>query len=245
MKTAKKNEMICTVAKEYESITVFDKLKKNIDILCAGDSLTGWNNRKIHPSIWPFPTYPSYLQEILNENGHGLCIANAGIAGSTSDIGFFTIMDCISMFEKAKIYVIGFGANDLGRGSLTEFDKKIGLTESDIYKPHIKEITETAIKNLDRIIESITSEGKKSILINVPNVNEAICPKEIVQELREKRDYFNENVANYFAGKVPIVDIHARLRDIHFGDSVHTNEEGAKIIAEAVYLVLKEYIKKE
>lgn len=238
----KKYRILYTVARKYESAERFDKLKKDIDIVCAGDSLTGWNNHLTHPTIWPFPTYPKFLQDILNENDADLHTVNAGIAGATSNAGLFAVMSCLEQFENAQVYIIGFGANDLGQGTLTEFDKSIGLTEKDIYKPSLKETTEKAIENIDIMVESILAEGKKPILINVPNVNESVCPPERIPELRAKRDHYNKQVADYFAGKAHIVNIRSKLKDEHFGDSVHTTEEGAKIIAEAVFSELKKYL---
>jgi len=238
----KKHRILYTVASKYESAERFDKLKKDADIVCVGDSLTGWNNHLTHPILWPFPTYPKFLQDILNENDADLPVVNAGIAGATSNAGFFAVMSYLDPFEKAQFYIIGFGANDLGVGTLTEFDKSIGLTEADIYKPPLEELTKKAVENIDLMVDSVLAEGKTPILINVPNVNEKICPPERIQELRAKRDYFNKQVADYFAGRVPIVDIRSKLKDEHFGDSVHTNEEGAKIIAEAVFSELKKYI---
>jgi len=238
----KKHRILYTVASKYESAERFDKLKKGVDIVCAGDSLTGWNNHLTHPTIWPFPTYPKFLQDILNENDADLHVVNAGIAGATSNAGFFAVMSCLEKFENAQFYLIGFGANDLGQGVLTEFDKSIGLTKADIYNPPLEEITEKAIENLDSMVDGVLTEGKKPILINVPNVNEEICPPERIQELRAKRDHYNKQVADYFAGRVPIVDIRSKLKDKHFDDSVHTNEKGAKIIAEAVFSELKKYL---
>ncbi len=239
MMATKKHSLVYTVSKKYESQEDFDILTKKANIVCIGDSLTGWNNHPTHPTIWPFPTYPEFLQEMLNSNNADLCVANAGIAGATSSIGFFTLMNCLEMFTNAKEYIIGFGANDLGGGILTEFDRRIGLTESDVYKQSVEEITEKAIKNLGLMVDSVLNERKKPILINVPNVNEAVFPKEQVPELRAKRDYYNEKVAKYFAGKTPIIDIRSKLKEGHFGDSVHTNKDGAKIIAEAVYEIIK------
>jgi hypothetical protein len=56
----------------------FEVNKTAVDVVCAGDSLTGWNNYGPADS-WPHPTYPQFLQ--------GLCvpldlrIANDGHVG--------------------------------------------------------------------------------------------------------------------------------------------------------------------
>jgi len=39
-------------------------------------------------------------------------------------------------------------------------------------------------------------------------------------------------------GGIPVADICCLLRDEHFGDELHPNDRGAKIIAEAVFHLL-------
>ena len=37
----------------------FEAARNNVDVVCAGDSLTGWNNYGL-VHYWPYPTYPPY-----------------------------------------------------------------------------------------------------------------------------------------------------------------------------------------
>ena len=61
----------------------------------------------------------------------------------------------------------------------------------------------------------------------------------VVRELREKRDYHNAKLKEFCGEQgIPLADIYSRLKDEHFADELHPNEEGAKIIAEGVFAVL-------
>ena len=56
----------------------FETNRNSIDVVCAGDSITGWNNFG-EVRQWPYQTYPEFVCESL-----GLSIANGGIAGEVS-----------------------------------------------------------------------------------------------------------------------------------------------------------------
>jgi lysophospholipase L1-like esterase len=56
---------------------------------------------------------------------------------------------------------------------------------------------------------------------------------------RAKRDYRDPQLKSFCdAHGIPLADICCLLRDEHFGDELHPNDRGAKIIAEAVFQVL-------
>lgn len=100
--------------------------------------------------------------------------------------------------------------------------------------------------------QMVRDRGKQALLFNVPAVNEAILsrmderrsenavfPPAIAKELREKRDYHHAHLQAFCEGmQVPLADICSRLRDEHFGDGLHPNAEGARMIAEEVYKAL-------
>ena len=66
------------------SCSSFDQDRLTVDVVCVGDSITGWNN--FGPAnLWPYPTYPRFLQELCEP--FGLRIADGGIAGEVSDNG--------------------------------------------------------------------------------------------------------------------------------------------------------------
>ena len=54
-----------------------------------------------------------------------------------------------------------------------------------------------------------------------------------------KRDFHNPRLKSFCDEHgIPLADICSLLRDEHFGDELHPNDRGAKIIAEAVFQVL-------
>jgi len=59
---------------------------------------------------------------------------------------------------------------------------------------------------------------------------------QIARELHEKRDYHNERLKEFCDhSQLPLADICSKLRNEHFGDELHPNDEGAKMIAAEVH----------
>lgn len=196
----------------------FETARATVDIVCVGDSLTGWNN--FGPvGGWPFATYPSFLQELCAPLG--LQVSNGGIAGEISDNGPQQVRDYLGMFPNARSFIIGMGTNDLGTWPDTEAASR------------------RIISNLGRIVQAVVDRGKRPILFNVPHVNEQMFPSRIAREIHGKREYHNPRLKAFCDELgIPLADICALLRDEHFGDELHPNRSGAKIIAEAVFQVL-------
>jgi lysophospholipase L1-like esterase len=95
------------------------------------------------------------------------------------------------------------------------------------------------IDNLGKMVQLVRDRGKRAILFNVPNVNEAEFLPLVAKELRAQRDYHNAMLRDFCEqDRVPLAGICSRLRDEHIGDELHPNEAGAKIIAEEVFKVL-------
>jgi hypothetical protein len=62
----------------------------------------------------------------------------------------------------------------------------------------------------------------------------------VVELLHAKRDYHNAWLKEYCdENSIPSTDICSRLRDEHFADELHPNGARARIIAEAVFSVLR------
>ena len=59
----------------------FQAARQSVDVVCAGDSITGWNNFG-GVRDWPYRTYPEFLQRHCERLG--LSIANGGVAGEIS-----------------------------------------------------------------------------------------------------------------------------------------------------------------
>ena len=193
----------------------FETERTAVDVVCAGDSLTGWNN--FGPArTWPYQTYPHFLQEMCQPLG--LRIANGGIAGEISDNGPQQVQDYLGLFPNARYFVIGMGTNDLGTW------------------PDTVATSKRIVRNLRQMVHLVVDQGKKAVLFNVPKANEAMFPPAVVRELREKREFHNAMLKKFCEqNRVPLADIFSRLRDEHFADELHPNAEGAKIIAEEVF----------
>ena len=102
----------------------FEAARTAVDIVCAGDRLTGWNN--FGPAEqWPYRTYPDFLQERCVPLG--LQVANGGIAGEISDNGPQQVRDYLDLFPNARYFIIGMGTNDLGTWPDTEAVSKPGV----------------------------------------------------------------------------------------------------------------------
>jgi lysophospholipase L1-like esterase len=196
----------------------FDAGRTTVDVVCAGDSLTGWKHFGPAP-FWPYRTYPDFLQELCAPLG--LRIANGRIAGEISENGPQQVRDYLDLFPNARCFIIGMGTNDLGMWPDTEATSK------------------RTIANLGQMVRAVEHRGKRAVLFNVPNANERMFPPHVARELRANRDYHNERLKEFCEGHgIPLPDICSRLYNEHFGDELHPNDEGAKIIAEEVYSVL-------
>jgi len=186
----------------------FKEGSREVDIVCAGDSITGWNNVG-DIANWPFPTYPQFLQELVNPIDLG--VANGGRAGAISGMGIESVKEYLKLFPNSKYFIIGFGSNDLALP--WDLEKK----SRDI------------IGNIDEMVESVLRSEKKPILINVPYVNDPI-------ESHEDMDYHNQRLNEYCERmKIPLSDICSLLKPEHFGDPLHPNERGARLIARTVH----------
>ena len=68
----------------------FESARSSVDVVCAGDSITGWNNFGVVEN-WPYRTYPEYFGRLCEPLG--LTVANGGIAGEVSPNGIGQVRD--------------------------------------------------------------------------------------------------------------------------------------------------------
>lgn len=198
----------------------FRTARLSADVVCAGDSITGWNNFGVVRE-WPYRTYPEVLQRLCEPLG--LTVANGGIAGEVSPNGLGQVQDYLDLFPNARYFVVGYGTNDLGMW------------------PEVERTSPQIIENLHRMVRAIRDSGRQPILLNVPYANESMFPRRVAEDLHRMRDYHNERLtAHCLENHVPLVDIASKLRDEHFADELHPNDEGAQVIATEVLRVLSE-----
>ena len=153
------------------SVPSFQKARLSADLVCAGDSITSWNNFG-GARDWPYRTYPEFLERLCEPLG--LTVANGGIAGEVSANGLGQIRDYLDLFPNARYIIIGYGTNDLGMF------------------PQVERTSPRVIENLDRMVRAIRDVGRLPILLNVPDANESMFPRRVAEELYRKRDYHNE-----------------------------------------------------
>lgn len=200
--------------------SAFEASRRAVDVVCAGDSITGWNNFGAVRD-WPYRTYPEFLGRLCEPLG--LTIANGGIAGEISGNGLGQVRDYLGLFPNARYFIVGYGTNDLGMW------------------PEVEQTSPRIIENLGGMVAAIRDEGRRPILLNVPPANGSMFPRSVAEQLRSHRAYHNERLAAYSReGGIPLVDLATVLRDEHFGDELHPNDEGAQIIAKEVFRVLCE-----
>jgi lysophospholipase L1-like esterase len=203
----------------------FSRLRRRIHIVCVGDSITGWNNFGSPPN-WPYPTYPRFLQLLCSPQG--LRVADGGIAGEVSPAGPRHVTRYLSWFANASWFIIGFGTNDLSLAN------DVPATSGQI------------IDHMQSMASLVTRQGNQVLFLNVPNVNSSCFPSATAEQLRRDRDYHNGQLADFCeSAGIPLVDICSRLQDEHFGDAVHPNETGARIIAETVFDTLSPLLMSE
>jgi lysophospholipase L1-like esterase len=198
----------------------FESGRTTVDVVCAGDSITGWNNFGV-VGDWPYRTYPEFLQQLCERLG--LIVANGGIAGEVSANGVVQVRDYLAQFPVARFFVVGYGTNDLGMW------------------PEVERTSPRIIANLDEMVRAIRDGGRQPMLLNVLYANESMFPRPLAKGLHRMRDYHNERLAAYCReGRIPLVDIASKLRDEHLADELHPNEEGARVIADEVFRALTE-----
>lgn len=191
----------------------FEQAREQVQIVCAGDSITGWNNAR-EMSI---PTYPQYLQELVE-----LQLVDAGIAGQFIEQGIHDVRRYISLFPNAKQFIVGYGTNDLGMsGDNYEF------------------VSSEIMRFMEGIIWNLNSNNIKPILINVPNINSRKFSRGTFGLSELQREYHNSQLEAYCKKKnISLVDICSKLKDKHFHDALHPNSEGARVIAQEIYKLI-------
>ena len=188
------------------------------DVVCAGDSLTGWGNFGPIQS-WPFRCYPEFLQVVCEPLG--LRVANCGVAGEVSENGVWQVRDYLTLFTTARFFLICYGANDLDESAQHE------ATSSKV------------IAHLSQMVQAVRKRGRQPILLDVPDVDARLFPGDMLLAARAARSHHNAQLKRFCqAQDVPLAVISDCLGEEHFGDACHPNVDGAKIIAAIAFEVL-------
>ena len=194
----------------------FQRERMLVDVVCAGDSLTGWNNEG-PIQYWPYPTYPQFLAELA----HPLRIANGGIAGEISENGIGQVRDYLDLFPNARCFIIAYGTNDLGCGRI-----RSGPAAAS---------SRTWTEWCGRLPNEARRRCSSTSLMSTRRCSRCL----IATDSHQKRDYHNARLKEYCDQHgIPLADICSHLRGEHFADELHPNGAGARIIAEEVFKVL-------
>jgi acyl-CoA thioesterase-1 len=156
--------------------------------------------------------YPALLQEKLNEQGYKWAVVSAGVSGDTSAAGLQRLDWALSQ-GNVRVLVVELGANDGLRG----------LPVSEMKK------------NLTAIIERAREKNIRVVLAGMeapPNFG----PEYTVSFRQVYRDLARE----YKVALIPfLLDKVAGLPSLNQGDGIHPNPQGARIVADNVWAVLK------
>ena len=156
--------------------------------------------------------YPALLQQKLNEDGYGWEVVNAGISGDTSAAGLQRLDWALDQAD-VRILVLELGANDGLRG----------LPVSELKK------------NLAAIIEHAQAKGISVLLAGMeapPNFG----PEYTVSFRQVYRDLAKQ----YKVTLLPfLLDKVAGVAALNQSDGIHPNVDGARIVADTVWNVLK------
>ncbi|MFA5856755.1 MAG: SGNH/GDSL hydrolase family protein [Candidatus Pacearchaeota archaeon] len=193
----------------------FESRANNVVIVCAGDSITGYNNsREKEIQRITVLTYPQFLADELKENN----IADCGIAGQFSRYALSDVRLYLDNFKNSTHFVIGYGTNDLAT----------------------KVPSEIILGNMKTIIQNLLEREKTPLVLNVPYANKSNFSTNGLDRIKKQRDYHNQGLANLCKERnVQMIDICSLLGDSHFTDAIHPDIIGAKLIAKEVAKYLK------
>lgn len=177
-------------------------------IVAFGDSLTAGYG------LSPAESYPSLLQERLDQDGFNYEVVNAGVSGDTTSGGLRRIAWALDgTGGKVEIVILELGANDILRGQPVEQMRR----------------------NLAQIIEESQKRGARVLLagmLSPPNWG-ADYNRQVVEAYRSLAEEYNAPLIPFFLEGI------ATRRELNLQDGAHPNAEGTKLVAETVYKALR------
>lgn len=156
-------------------------------------------------------SYPSLIQKKIDDDGYQYEVVNAGVSGDTS-AGGLRRLDW-SLQENVRVLVVALGANDGLRGlSVAEMKQ-----------------------NLGKIIETAQSRNVVVILAGME-----APPNYGAEYAISFRQAYRDVAQRYHVLFLPfLLDRVAGVPSLNQADGIHPNAEGAAIVADHVYAVLK------
>ena len=174
-------------------------------IVCLGDSLTAGLG------LVETQSFPSLLQQKVDEDGYSYEVVNAGVSGDTSAGGLRRLDWALQ--ENVRVLILALGANDGLRG--------LSVAE-------MKE-------NLSKIIETAQQRNVSVILAGME-----APPNYGAEYAAAFRQAYREIALRYRVLFIPfLLDKVAGVASLNQADGIHPNPEGAVIVADNVWAVLK------
>ena len=174
-------------------------------LICFGDSLTAG------AGVDPDQAYPAYLQLLLDREGYGYKVVNAGVSGDTTKDGLDRLDEVVK--EHPQVVVVEFGGNDGLRG--------LPVPQAE--------------RNLDAMVRTLKSTGAKVAIAGIT------LPPQYGGQYIESFNAMFPTVANrYHVPLLPFVlqDVYGVPGDIQ-EDGVHATAKGNQQVAVNVeHLVL-------
>ena len=156
-------------------------------------------------------SFPSVLQQKIDADGYDFVVENAGVSGDTSAGGLRRLDWALQ--GDVRVLIVALGANDGLRG--------LPVAEMK--------------KNLGAVIERAQDRGTTVILAGME------APPNFGQEYAVAfRQAYRDVGSNHRVVFIPfLLDKVAGHSGLNQGDGIHPNAEGARIVAETVWAVLK------
>jgi len=156
--------------------------------------------------------YPALIQQKLNEGGYRWQVVNAGVSGDTSAAGLQRLDWALSQ-SNVRVLILELGANDGLRG--------LPIAEMK--------------KNLATIIERAQEKRIAVVLAGME------APPNFGQDYTVSfRQVYRDLAREYKIALIPfLLDKVAGVPSLNQGDGIHPNPQGARIVADTVWTVLK------
>ncbi|HKQ54110.1 MAG TPA: arylesterase [Pyrinomonadaceae bacterium] len=179
-------------------------------IVAFGDSLTAGLGLSAAES------YPSVLQQMLEQDGYKYEVVNAGVSGDTSAGGLRRLDWALE--GDVRFLVLELGANDLLRGQPVSEMKN----------------------NLAQIIERAQKRNVEVLLAGMYAPTNAGADYQ-----REVHDAFQSLAREHNLTLIPFfLDRVAGIESLNQPDGIHPNAQGSRIVAETVYKALRPLLDK-
>ncbi|MBM3702926.1 MAG: hypothetical protein FJW63_08080, partial [Actinobacteria bacterium] len=200
-------------------------------------------------------SYPSLLEELLEEDYAKVKVINSGIGGNTVLDAYDRVENDIIGYNP-HLVVINFGLNDGRIKEITGDDENINGGEEPVYDGDKEDLPvpnvdpETFNRYYNLIIDKIKSADIKIILMGLNYIfilssgENNIDAEEQIEIYKNYNDEVRKIAVNSHIDFIDLWDIfesNDKTNDYLQGDGIHPNEEGFKLIANIIYEVIRSY----